>query len=863
MYRDVTPLLAIDEDFDRPATVDTAVTAIRRGVLAIVASDDDAVATLVALGASKKHAAWLVTDSGPADEPPSITFAVRGRRSARQFKYNPNQPRVPAGNSGGGRWTSSGSGGQSGKWSEGGTGAKDDPLRTGDVEVAARALHEGKHVQLDHERKVSTLVKKLAEQVNAARAAKEDPPNINLCNVSVPGTNLFCAESKGIPRVQMPQLSGVPTPGSKADQLPKDAEGGVNIGPAFVEHLKSKGVDVTTGRVDARFLKASQNELVGAKVAGIAAALERGVRMEDPIFVTADDYVVDGHHRWAASVAVELGGTDVDMNVNVIQSDIITTLAEAYTFAEDWGIPPKHAKPDAFALRRALAFSAIRSERFGFDPNQPRVPAGSSAGGQFAPAGGGSGSPSANAKQIIKQHPDRIPLTALGIKPAPADLARIAESTRDDDEKWNAVPVTEVPSDAKFYGTETDVSTKSVKKVVLGDEPLREGYAPRLYKTDDGYVIADGHHRLAMHVLMGTGKFEAHVSELPRRINRRGPTNKRKSRRQWLGDMARQEDAVPRMFRRPEAFKFNPNQPRHPAGSPVGGRFAPAGGGSAPGSSDGAESGNGGGELTGDEQWVKDLAKAGGDNGDAWLDELPGYDRDKAKADAERLHGMAAAAEPRVTARLEELAGDDGAVEYHEPKPGEGQLFGYKYRFKKEAKIAEKIGRKMRDERNPDGSPISYDQAVAKQNDALRYTVHYSEDDFGDAAQRAINGLRADMAEAYGISADDPQLMELVAVKNTWPPEAGKSYKGVNVVVHEPDGFKWELQFHTPESQRVKDQMHVLYEAQRVLPKSDPRWQQLEDAMQRIGNGQPTPRDAVKVFRVARTATIRVGGERP
>ena len=31
-------------------------------------------------------------------------------------------------------------------------------------------------------------------------------PNFNLCNVSVTGSNLFCAESKGIPRIQMPQL---------------------------------------------------------------------------------------------------------------------------------------------------------------------------------------------------------------------------------------------------------------------------------------------------------------------------------------------------------------------------------------------------------------------------------------------------------------------------------------------------------------------------------------------------------------------------------------------------------------------------------------------------------------------------------
>jgi GNAT superfamily N-acetyltransferase len=121
----------------------------------------------------------------------------------------------------------------------------------------------------------------------------------------------------------------------------------------------------------------------------------------------------------------------------------------------------------------------------------------------------------AAAAAIIAQHPTRIPLAAIGIQPAPADLAHLAESTRDDD-VWDAIAVTQVSADATFYGTETDVGTKHIAKVVNGVEPLREGYAPRLYQLDDGaYLIADGHHRLAMHVLMGTPGFDVHVRRLP------------------------------------------------------------------------------------------------------------------------------------------------------------------------------------------------------------------------------------------------------------------------------------------------------------------------------------------------------------
>lgn len=83
MYRDVTPLLAIDEEFTRPASPAAAATAIRRGNLAIVASPDDAVTTLVTLGSTRQHATWLVAESGP-DPAPTVKFA--GRRTEFHLK---------------------------------------------------------------------------------------------------------------------------------------------------------------------------------------------------------------------------------------------------------------------------------------------------------------------------------------------------------------------------------------------------------------------------------------------------------------------------------------------------------------------------------------------------------------------------------------------------------------------------------------------------------------------------------------------------------------------------------------------------------------------------------------------------------
>ena len=227
-------------------------------------------------------------------------------------------------------------------------GSKSNPIKTADPLEAVEALRDGKFVELESVDQVSTLLTELADIAAEAKAAGEEAPNYDLCLVSVPGTNLFCAESKGIPRIEMPQLSGFPVPGSKADSLPRTEEGGVDIGPAFMDHLRSKGVGVKEERRLASHLKASQSELIGSKIAGMMRAMDSGndfaIRniRENPIFVTSDGYVIDGHHRWASVVgwdALEGGIEDYDMPVRTIDMDIMEVLSEANKFANDFGIP--------------------------------------------------------------------------------------------------------------------------------------------------------------------------------------------------------------------------------------------------------------------------------------------------------------------------------------------------------------------------------------------------------------------------------------------------------------------------------------------------------------------------------------------
>ncbi len=191
---------------------------------------------------------------------------------------------------------------------------------------------------------VSTLLPELRRRIDRA-VAKEGKggkgTKINLCDVSVPGSNLFCAENKGIPRLKMPQLKAKPpyVEGSPASKM-KLVNGEVDLGPAFIKHLAAKGIKTTNQTIDAKYLKASQNELDSNKVTGMIGAMKAGTMSKGSIFVTNDDYVVDGHHRWAATVGHSyVAGKSLSIDTKRIDADIITILDEANKFTKAMGIP--------------------------------------------------------------------------------------------------------------------------------------------------------------------------------------------------------------------------------------------------------------------------------------------------------------------------------------------------------------------------------------------------------------------------------------------------------------------------------------------------------------------------------------------
>ncbi len=194
----------------------------------------------------------------------------------------------------------------------------------------------------------NTDINKVAQQVADAKAKGEPAPNINLCDVTVPGTNLYCDDNLGIPRDEMPQFKGKAEPGSKAASMDSDAGGEVDTEPVFREMLKQKGIKTLQTQVPADKLKATQKDLVGAKVVGMMGALEKDPnhpKITAPIYVSRDGYVIDGHHRWAAVVAYNAQNPDkqIQMKTTVLDQDIKDAIPMANKFAEDMGIAAKKA----------------------------------------------------------------------------------------------------------------------------------------------------------------------------------------------------------------------------------------------------------------------------------------------------------------------------------------------------------------------------------------------------------------------------------------------------------------------------------------------------------------------------------------
>jgi HK97 family phage prohead protease/HK97 family phage major capsid protein len=257
--------------------------------------------------------------------------------------FDPDEPRDETG-----KWTDGGGsdGGGDGKGEHPGAGYskgayldKHGVIHTSNVYDAQRALFEDRKVELSQVKQISTLIKRLGETALEMAEHHETAPTFNLCNVSIAGTNLFCADQIGIPRVEMPVIKA-----SKTKE--------------FIKYLKSQGYEVENGREEARNLRASQNEISGEKV---AAAMKR-IKEEGfykRLVVSKDDYILDGHHTWAGQLARDAKDGDLEndgreVKIARVNISITKLIAEAEKWTGGAGKKPASEKPKQLGKAQAM-----------------------------------------------------------------------------------------------------------------------------------------------------------------------------------------------------------------------------------------------------------------------------------------------------------------------------------------------------------------------------------------------------------------------------------------------------------------------------------------------------------------------------
>lgn len=163
--------------------------------------------------------------------------------------------------------------------------------------------------------------------------------------------------------------------------------------------------------------------------------------------------------------------------------------------------------------------------------------------------------------------------------------------------------------------------------------------------------------------------------------------------------------------------------------------------------------------------------------------------RQSAEELAARSVARAAKQEKSVTKVLQSLESDSR------------QLEGLDFRLKGEESLARKI---LSDANEEVDKRLT--TAADEITDVLRYTFQCDV----DTLSSDFSEIREQM-ESLGY--------DFVKVKNTLG-DATAPYRGVNTKIKTPDGYEFELQFHTAESLEVKEVNHKLYEEQRVLDMS-------------------------------------------
>ena len=149
------------------------------------------------------------------------------------------------------------------------------------------------------------------------------------------------------------------------------------------------------------------------------------------------------------------------------------------------------------------------------------------------------------------------------------------------------------------------------------------------------------------------------------------------------------------------------------------------------------------------------------------------------------------------------------------------RMEGLDFRLKALKSLMRKIAAEKDSEHGGDAQ-----KAAEAMSDVVRYTMSYGEEDY-------VAGVKDVVEQMQKLGYD-------LRIKNYW--QSDDPYQGINVAVTHPDGTKFELQFHTPQSVAEKEKIHLMYEDYRGSTDPKQRWE-LYQKMVEIANkiGVPIP----------------------
>jgi hypothetical protein len=162
-----------------------------------------------------------------------------------------------------------------------------------------------------------------------------------------------------------------------------------------------------------------------------------------------------------------------------------------------------------------------------------------------------------------------------------------------------------------------------------------------------------------------------------------------------------------------------------------------------------------------------------------------------------------------------------------------GKMYGLEYRLKTEDSLARKIHETAPKEK------LTEEEYAARVKDAVRYTAHFPEAKYTAGVNSTMAALKSGGYMPY--AGNKPGA----AMKNTWRPDS--PYRGLNTWWQTPDGTIFEVQFHTPESQRIKNINHELYDEERLAATTEDRRKQLKQEMQENARGIPLPSGGIQI----------------